>query len=74
MDSGIPYCNLTGQAFDKMSLYISNEMSLGISDPGFVEELDKKLFQADFEESDLMEKEPELSPEDYIMPILAARG
>lgn len=34
--------------FDKMSLYINKEMSLGISDPAFVRELTERLFEADF--------------------------
>ena len=38
--------------FDKMSLYINKEMSLGISDPGFVEELVQRLFEKDFENSE----------------------
>lgn len=34
--------------FDKMSLYINKEMSLGISDPAFVQELTERLFEKDF--------------------------
>ncbi len=60
--------------FDKLSLYISNEMNFGISDPGFVEALHTQLFQKDFEESEIMDKELELKPGDYIMSTLAAQG
>ncbi len=38
--------------FDKMSLYINKEMSLGISDPAFVEELTERLFEKDFQNSE----------------------
>lgn len=38
--------------FDKMSLYVNGEMSLGISDPSFVRELETRLFQRDFENSE----------------------
>ena len=37
--------------FDKMSLYINKEMSLGISDPAFVAELTERLFEKDFQNS-----------------------
>lgn len=37
--------------FDKMSLYINKEMSLGISDPAFVAELETRLFEKDFNNS-----------------------
>ena len=38
--------------FDKMSLYINKEMSLGISDPAFVNELTHRLFEKDFANSE----------------------
>ena len=38
--------------FDKMSLYINKEMSLGISDPAFVQELTERLFEKDFQNSE----------------------
>lgn len=38
--------------FDKMSLYINKEMSLGISDPAFVQELTERLFEKDFANSE----------------------
>ena len=37
--------------FDKMSLYINKEMSLGLSDPAFVAELETRLFEKDFNNS-----------------------
>ncbi|MCL2335076.1 MAG: phosphatidylserine/phosphatidylglycerophosphate/cardiolipin synthase family protein [Endomicrobia bacterium] len=60
--------------FDKMSLYIFSEISFGIWDEKFVNELINKLFLKDFDESKIMDKELELSPGDYIMSTLAAQG
>ncbi len=47
--------------FDKMSLFINNEMSLGIDDPAFVKELEVRLFEKDFKDSKLMDKEIEMN-------------
>lgn len=47
--------------FDKMSLFINNEMSLGIDDPAFVKELETRLFEKDFKDSKLMDKEIEMN-------------
>lgn len=47
--------------FDKMSLYVNKEMSLGICDPAFVRELTTRLFEKDFENSEEMTKPLELS-------------
>lgn len=47
--------------FDKMSLYVNKEMSLGISDPAFVRELTERLFEKDFENSEEMTEPMELS-------------
>lgn len=47
--------------FDKMSLFINNEMSLGIDDPAFVKELQTRLFEKDFKDSKLMDKEIEMN-------------
>ncbi|WP_428897920.1 Phosphatidylserine/phosphatidylglycerophosphate/cardiolipin synthase [Parelusimicrobium proximum] len=38
--------------FDKMSLYVNQELSLGISDAKFIRELKERLFDKDFEDSD----------------------
>lgn len=38
--------------FDKMSLFINNELSLGITDPAFVRELNERLFEKDFAASE----------------------
>lgn len=43
--------------FDRYSLYINQEMNLGISDPAFVKELEERLFQKDFAAS-MEVKEP----------------
>lgn len=47
--------------FDKMSLYVNKEMSLGISDPAFVQELIQRLFEKDFANSQEMTEPLELS-------------
>ena len=47
--------------FDKMSLFINNEMSLGIDDPSFVKQLETRLFEKDFKDSELMTKEIEMN-------------
>jgi cardiolipin synthase len=60
--------------FDKLSLYINNEMNLGISNAEFVSDLNNKIFIKSFSESKLMEKELDISPGDYIMSFLAAQG
>lgn len=46
--------------FDKLSLRVNKELNLGISDPGFVEELQSELFEADMARSlELTEPLPE---------------
>ncbi len=47
--------------FDKMSLFVNNEMSLGISDADFVKELETRLFEKDFKDSELMTKKLEIN-------------
>lgn len=47
--------------FDKMSLYVNKEMSLGISDPEFVNELTERLFEKDFQNSEEMTEPMELA-------------
>ncbi len=47
--------------FDKMSLYVNREMSLAISDPVFVQDLVTRLFEKDFENSQEMTEELDLS-------------
>ena len=47
--------------FDKMSLYVNKEMSLGIEDPAFVDELVTRLFEKDFQNSQEMTEPLELS-------------
>lgn len=56
--------------FDKMSLFINTEMSLGISDPSFVAELETRLFEKDFANSVLMEQEGETSWTYFIVDAL----
>lgn len=47
--------------FDKMSLYVNKEMSLGISNPAFVDELTERLFEKDFQHSEEMTEPLDLS-------------
>ena len=56
--------------FDKMSLFINQEMSLGISDPAFVQELTKRLFEKDFADSDEMTAEREVGWNSFIVGAL----
>ncbi|MDR2192280.1 MAG: phosphatidylserine/phosphatidylglycerophosphate/cardiolipin synthase family protein, partial [Endomicrobium sp.] len=60
--------------FDKMSLYINSEINLCASGGNFVKELDEKLFQKDFKESEIMKEALELNSGDYIMSVLSAQG
>ena len=56
--------------FDKMSLFINQEMSLGISDPAFVKELEERLFEKDFADSDEMDKERDVAWNSFIVSVL----
>ena len=56
--------------FDKMSLFVNQEMSLGISDPSFVAELEERLFEKDFASSDEMDKERDVAWNSFIVSIL----
>lgn len=56
--------------FDKMSLFINNEMSVGIDDPTFVDELETRLFEKDFADSTEMDKELELGWSYFIVDAL----
>ena len=47
--------------FDKMSLYVNREMSLGIYDPSFVSQLTERLFEKDFNNSQEMTAPLDLS-------------
>lgn len=57
--------------FDKMSLFVNQEMSLGISDPVFVRELEERLFEADFANSEEMTKERDVAWTSFIVGALA---
>lgn len=62
---------LIGSAnFDKMSLFINKEMSIGISDPKFVEELNERLFVVDFNNSSLMLEEIQMDWAYHIVDAL----
>lgn len=46
------WATLGSANMDRYSLYINQEMNLGVSDPGFVKELEERLFEKDFQNSD----------------------
>lgn len=56
--------------FDKMSLFINQEMSLGISDPVFVKELEERLFEKDFANSEEMTEERKVGWNSFIVGAL----
>ncbi len=56
--------------FDKMSLFVNQEMSLGISDPAFVAELEERLFEKDFANSEEMTKERDVAWTGFIVGAL----
>ncbi|WP_424245466.1 phosphatidylserine/phosphatidylglycerophosphate/cardiolipin synthase-like enzyme [Elusimicrobium posterum] len=60
--------------FDKMSLYINQEMSLGISDPSFVRELEERLFEKDFAVSEEITEQFDLSWEHYVVEFFATQA
>lgn len=57
--------------FDKMSLFVNQEMSLGISDPAFVRALQERLFDKDFANSDEMTQERDVAWTSFIVGALA---
>lgn len=56
--------------FDKMSLFINGEMSLGIDDPAFVAELESRLFEKDFARSKRMTQELDTGWASFIVDAL----
>ena len=56
--------------FDKMSLFVNQEMSLGVSDPAFVAELEERLFEKDFAYSEEMTKERDVAWTGFIVGVL----
>ncbi|MBQ7907927.1 MAG: phosphatidylserine/phosphatidylglycerophosphate/cardiolipin synthase family protein [Elusimicrobiaceae bacterium] len=56
--------------FDKMSLFINQEMSLGISDSSFVKELELRLFEKDFLNSEEMMQERSVGWNSFIVGAL----
>lgn len=55
--------------FDKMSLFVNKEMSIAIDDENFVKELEERLFEKDFANSEKMEQEIEM---DFNFHIIGA--
>lgn len=60
--------------FDKMSLYVNQEMNLGIDDEAFVEELNQKLFQKDFRDSQEITEPFDTDFSNHLMSFFAAQG
>lgn len=58
--------------FDRMSLFVNGEMSLGISDKNFAEELNEKLFKRDFADSEEITKPLKVDAADYLLTMLSA--
>ena len=56
--------------FDKMSLFVNQEMSLGIYDPSFVQELEERLFEKDFAFSEEMTREREVGWASFVVGAL----
>lgn len=56
--------------FDKMSLFVNQEMSLGISDPAFVAQLQERLFEKDFASSEEMTQERDTAWTSFIVGAL----
>lgn len=56
--------------FDKMSLFINSEMSLGIDDPVFVAELEQRLFEKDFTHSKPMTQELDIGWASFLVDAL----
>ena len=56
--------------FDKMSLFVNQEMSLGISDPDFVRELEERLFEKDFAQSEEMVRERKVGWASFVVGAL----
>jgi len=60
--------------FDRMSLFVNGEMSLGISDKKFAEELNERLFKRDFADSEEITKPLKVDAADYLLTMLSARA
>ncbi|MGB2578894.1 phosphatidylserine/phosphatidylglycerophosphate/cardiolipin synthase-like enzyme [Elusimicrobium simillimum] len=60
--------------FDKYSLFVNGEMSLGVDDPKFVEELNERLFQKDFAVSQEITEPLELTSQDYFLAAISLQA
>ena len=56
--------------FDRLSLRINNEFSIGCSDPSFTGELRRRLFEADFQRSREITGQPQPAPVNELMNAL----
>lgn len=57
--------------FDKISLFVNQEVNLGFSDPDTVEQLNQRLFQADFAISNEVTEPVDVGWSDYLWEFLA---
>jgi phosphatidylserine/phosphatidylglycerophosphate/cardiolipin synthase-like enzyme len=56
--------------FDRLSLRVNHEFSIGFSDPDMVSELEERLFKTDFLRSREVTGKPEPGPADELMHAL----
>ncbi len=56
--------------FDRLSLHVNNEFSIGCSDPAFIQQLRQRLFEADFERSREVTAHPRPNYSDELMNTL----
>ncbi len=56
--------------FDRLSLRVNHEFSIGFSDPALVGELENRLFKTDFQRSREVTGNPEPGPADELMSSL----
>lgn len=60
--------------FDKLSLFVNGEMNFGIDDAAFVQELNERLFEKDFADSEEIIEPFELTTADYILAALSLQA
>ena len=56
--------------FDRLSLHVNNEFSIGFSDPATISELRQRLFETDFQRSREVTDHPEPGPADEVIHAL----
>jgi len=56
--------------FDRLSLHVNNEFSIGCSDPALIRDLRQRLFTTDFQRSQEITGQPLVSPGDEVLNAL----